>query len=46
MDAFSIEELIERVTLLHAEIARIETILAQKRASREAAALFFKGDAT
>jgi len=46
LDAFSIEELIERVTLLHEEIARIETILARKRASREAAALFFKSDAT
>lgn len=46
LDAFSIEELVERMALLHAEIARIENMLVQKRASREAAALFFKADPT
>ncbi len=38
----SIEELAARVRLLHDEISRIEADMAEKRASRSAADLFFK----
>jgi uncharacterized small protein (DUF1192 family) len=38
----SVEELAARVQLLHDEISRIEADMAQKRASRSAADLFFK----
>lgn len=38
----SVEELAERVRLLQDEIARIESDMAQKRASRSAADRFFK----
>jgi uncharacterized small protein (DUF1192 family) len=38
----SVEELDERIALLNAEIARLQTALAGKRASRSAADQFFK----
>ena len=38
----SVEELAERVRLLHDEINRIEADMAQKRAKRTAADQFFK----
>ncbi len=38
----SVEELAARVQLLHDEIGRLETDMAQKRASRSAADQFFK----
>ncbi|HEU4659239.1 MAG TPA: DUF1192 domain-containing protein [Pseudolabrys sp.] len=38
----SVEELAERVRLLQDEIARIESDMARKRASRSAADRFFK----
>jgi uncharacterized small protein (DUF1192 family) len=38
----SVEELRDRVTLLKDEIARLETAIASKRASRSAADQFFK----
>jgi uncharacterized small protein (DUF1192 family) len=38
----SVEELAERVALLKDEIVRLETNMAQKRASRSAADQFFK----
>ena len=41
LDQFSIEELGERVALLRAEIDRIEDTLVRKRASRDAADIFF-----
>jgi uncharacterized small protein (DUF1192 family) len=39
----SIEELSDRISLLHDEIARLQAALDKKRASRSAADLFFKG---
>jgi len=42
LDAVSMEELQERILLLRAEIDRIEAEMVRKRASREAAASFFK----
>lgn len=38
----SVEELAQRVQLLHDEIARLEADMASKRASRSAADQFFK----
>ncbi|MGP0091449.1 MAG: DUF1192 domain-containing protein [Xanthobacteraceae bacterium] len=38
----SVEELRERITLLRDEIARLEAVVANKRASRSAADQFFK----
>jgi uncharacterized small protein (DUF1192 family) len=38
----SVEELTERIALLHAEIERLQQAMAKKRASKEAAANFFK----
>ena len=38
----SVEELNERIALLNDEIARLQTALASKRASRSAADQFFK----
>jgi uncharacterized small protein (DUF1192 family) len=38
----SVEELTQRVQLLHDEINRLEADMAQKRASRSAADQFFK----
>ncbi len=40
--ALSLDELADRIALLRAEIARIEAAIAAKRASAEAAALFFR----
>lgn len=42
LDAFSVEELDERIAVLRAEIDRLEAAMVQKRASRDAAATFFK----
>lgn len=39
----SIAELEERITILHAEIHRLQAAIVEKRASREAAASIFKG---
>jgi uncharacterized small protein (DUF1192 family) len=44
LDSISMEELGERIATLRAEIDRIETAMAQKRASRDAAALVFKSN--
>ncbi|HEY0438732.1 MAG TPA: DUF1192 domain-containing protein [Xanthobacteraceae bacterium] len=38
----SVEELQDRIAALHAEVARLETSLQAKRASRDAAQSFFK----
>jgi uncharacterized small protein (DUF1192 family) len=38
----SVEELNDRISLLDAEITRLQTALARKRASRSAADQFFK----
>jgi uncharacterized small protein (DUF1192 family) len=38
----SVEELNDRIALLNAEITRLQTALASKRASRSAADQFFK----
>jgi uncharacterized small protein (DUF1192 family) len=43
LSKLSIEELEERIGLLRAEISRIETAVADKRASADAAKTFFKG---
>lgn len=40
--AVSIDELRERIGLLQAEIARLESEITRKEASRDAAASFFK----
>ena len=42
LSLLSVEELAERVKLLHEEIARLEADMAQKRAKRSAADQFFK----
>ena len=42
LSALSLDELAERIALLRDEIARIETVIAGKRASAEVAASFFK----
>jgi len=42
LSLLSVEELAERVRLLHDEINRIEADMAQKRAKRAAADQFFK----
>ena len=42
LSLLSVEELTERVKLLQAEIARLETDMTQKRAKRAAADQFFK----
>ncbi len=42
LSLLSVEELAERVKLLHEEIARLEMDMAQKRAKRSAADQFFK----
>jgi uncharacterized small protein (DUF1192 family) len=46
LDAFSLEELDERIALLRGEIDRIEAAMARKRASRDAASTFFKSGST
>ena len=42
LSVLSVEELMERVALLRAEIARIEAAMTMKRATRDAADRFFK----
>ncbi len=42
LSLLSVEELAERVQLLHDEISRLEADMAQKRAKRAAADQFFK----
>ncbi len=42
LDTLSVEELRLRIALLHEEIARLETVVAAKQASRDAADAFFK----
>jgi uncharacterized small protein (DUF1192 family) len=42
LDALSVDELSERIELLQAEIARLETARENKSASRAAADAFFK----
>ena len=42
LDAFSVDELCERIALLKEEIARLEVARDAKEASRAAAAAFFK----
>ncbi|MGH6680587.1 MAG: DUF1192 domain-containing protein [Bradyrhizobium sp.] len=42
LSLLSVEELTERIALLTAEIERLQTAAARKRASREAASGFFK----
>ena len=42
LSLLSVEELAERVRLLHDEISRLEADMAQKRAKRSAADQFFK----
>ena len=42
LSALSIDELGERIELLHAEIARLETARGAKSSSRKAADSFFK----
>ncbi len=42
LDTFSVEELRLRIALLREEIARLETVVAAKQASRDAADAFFK----
>jgi uncharacterized small protein (DUF1192 family) len=38
----SVEELTERITLMHSEIERLQAAVTRKRASKEAANNFFK----
>lgn len=42
LSLLSVDELQERAALLREEIDRLETALAKKRATRDAAAAFFK----
>jgi uncharacterized small protein (DUF1192 family) len=42
LDLLSVDELAERIALLKAEIERLETAMAGKKASRNVADLFFK----
>jgi uncharacterized small protein (DUF1192 family) len=42
LSLLSVEELTARIALLTSEIARLETAVASKRASRDAAASIFK----
>lgn len=42
LSSLSVEELSERITLLHGEIARLQSALTMKRATRDAADRFFK----
>ena len=42
LSALSVEELAERIALLRGEIVRIEAAMTMKRATRDAADLFFK----
>jgi uncharacterized small protein (DUF1192 family) len=42
LSLLSVEELTERIALLHAEIERLQAAATKKRASKEAANNFFK----
>ncbi len=42
LSALSVEELTERIALLHGEIERLQSALTMKRATRDAADRFFK----
>jgi uncharacterized small protein (DUF1192 family) len=42
LSLLSVEELTERIALLSSEIERLQTAMAKKRASRDAADRFFK----
>jgi uncharacterized small protein (DUF1192 family) len=42
LDLLSVDELAERVAILKEEIARLETEISRKRASKSAADTFFK----
>jgi uncharacterized small protein (DUF1192 family) len=42
LSLLSVEELVERIAALRAEISRLETVMAAKQASRAAADQFFK----
>ncbi|MBN9042841.1 MAG: hypothetical protein BGP05_12295 [Rhizobiales bacterium 62-47] len=42
LSLLSVDELTERIALLAAEIERLQTAMTKKRASRDAAASFFK----
>jgi uncharacterized small protein (DUF1192 family) len=42
LDLLSVDELAERVAILKEEIARLETEIGRKRASKSAADMFFK----
>jgi len=42
LSLLSVEELAERIATLKAEVARLETAMASKRASRSSADQFFK----
>jgi uncharacterized small protein (DUF1192 family) len=42
LSLLSVDELNERIALLGAEIERLQTAMTKKRASRDAAASFFK----
>jgi uncharacterized small protein (DUF1192 family) len=42
LSLLSVEELTERIALLTSEIERLQTAMAKKRASRDAADRFFK----
>ena len=42
LSLLSVDELNERIALLSAEIERLQTAMTKKRASRDAAANFFK----
>ena len=42
LSLLSVEELAERIALMHSEIERLQAAMAKKRASKEAAQSFFK----
>jgi uncharacterized small protein (DUF1192 family) len=42
VDALSVHELVERIELLRAEIARLETAIKSREATKDAASAFFK----
>jgi uncharacterized small protein (DUF1192 family) len=42
LSLLSVEELTERIALMNSEIERLEVAMAKKRASKDAAASFFK----
>ena len=42
LSLLSVEELAERIALMNSEIERLESAMAKKRASRDAANSFFK----